>query len=156
MRLKIFSDVRYLPEDINPTLLLEPFRLGKRANSLPPWEKRLSNYTEISHSLFEITSLEEADFAVLPFDWVDVTGHSWKTKINQSAYALGIEFVQKVKQAGKPLIIFYSGDRSHDSIPIQNAIVFRQSIIGPRRQLQEFAFIALYEDLVQYYLGNEL
>ncbi|MDF5721139.1 MAG: exostosin family protein [Rhizonema sp. PD37] len=156
MKLKIFSDPGYLPEGSRPNLMLEPFWLEQIEEDLPPWEKRLANYAKISHSLFEMSSLEEADIAVLPFDWVDVTGHSWKDKINKSALDLGIQFAQKVKQAGKPIAIFYSGDISHQKIPIEDAFVFRFCLIGSQRQPKDFIFTILYEDLVQYYLANKL
>jgi hypothetical protein len=163
MTIKIFSDARYLPEGAEPVSLLHPFWPEYTKNLqleskdyLPSSHEVLTSYAKISSTLFEITSLEEADFAVLPFDWVDVTGHSWKTKVNKSAYFLGLQFAQKVKQAGKPIIIFYSGDRSHEHIPIENAIVFHQSDIRSQRQPKEFVYITIYEDLVQNYLGNKL
>ncbi|WP_258003570.1 hypothetical protein [Fischerella muscicola] len=163
MTIKIFSDARYLPEGAEPVSLLHPFWPEYTKNLqleskdyLPSSHEVLTSYAKISSTLFEITSLEEADFAVLPFDWVDVTGHSWKTKVNKSAYSLGLQFAQKVKQTGKPIIIFYSGDRSHEHIPIENAIVFHESDIRSQRQPKEFVYITIYEDLVQNYLGNKL
>ncbi|WP_026735602.1 exostosin domain-containing protein [Fischerella sp. PCC 9605] len=164
MKLKLFSDPRYLPEGVYPVTLIQPFwseytekfHLENREYYIPPWDKLISNYAKISDSLFEITSLKEADFAVLPFDWLHVSGNTWTAKTNKSAYALAIEFVQMVKQAEKPIIIFYCGDRSHEYIPIQDAFIFRQSLIGARRQSNEFVMTALYEDLVEYYQENKL
>ncbi|MBD2429779.1 MULTISPECIES: exostosin domain-containing protein [Fischerella] len=164
MKIKIFSDPRYLPEGVYPVSLIQPFwseytknfQLESRGYYIPPWDKLIANYAKISDSFFETTSLKEADFAVLPFDWLDVSGNTWTAKRNESAYALAIEFVQMVKQAGKPIIIFYCGDRSHEHIPIQDAFIFRQSLIGARRQSKEFVMTALYEDLVEYYLKNQL
>ncbi len=156
MKIKIFSDIKYIPQGSRPTLMLQPFWPEDIKDNLPPWEKRLANYANICHSLFEIVSLDEADIAILPFDWVEVTGFSWKDKINKSAYVLGIQFAQMVKQAGKPLVIFYSGDISHEQIPIQDAFIFRQSIIGKRRQPKDFVHTTFYEDLVQHYLDDKL
>ncbi|WP_414583974.1 exostosin domain-containing protein [Scytonema sp. PCC 10023] len=156
MKIKIFSDIQYLPAGKRPVHLLEPFWLGQIGENLPFWEKGLINYANLSHSLFEISSLEEADIAVFPCDWIHVSGNTWKDKANKSLYTLAIQFAQMVQQAGKPIAIFYCGDRSHEQVPIQDAFVFRQSLIASKRRPNDFVFTAFYEDLVEFYLGNEL
>jgi hypothetical protein len=156
MRLKIFTDYQYLPQNALPIDLLQPFWQGNYINNQTPWSDGIANYANISHSLFEITSLERADFAILPFDWLYVRGSIWKPKINQEAMNLGIKFAKIVKQANKKLIIFFSNDSSHEEIPIKDAFVFRQSLLASTRKSRDFAMNAVYEDLVKCYLDNQL
>ncbi|MFB2768844.1 exostosin family protein [Pelatocladus sp. BLCC-F211] len=156
MKLKIFSDLHYLPESSRPVTILQPFWSSPSENDVAPWSKSIIHYANISHSLFEITSLEEADFAILPFDWLDVRGNTWTAKINNSAMCLGIKFAEMVKQAQKPLVVFFSSDCSHEKIPIKDAFVFRQSLLASQRKPRDFAMNAVYEDLIEYYHENEL
>jgi hypothetical protein len=155
MKLKIFTDYQYLPQKAFPINLLKPFWLQNPTINPTPWSNVISDYANISHSLFEITSLDEADFAILPFDWLYVRGSTWKPQINLEAMRLGMEFAQIVKQANKPLIVFFTNDSSHEKIPIKDAFVFRQSLLASRRQNRDFAMNAAYEDLVKCYLENQ-
>jgi Exostosin family len=156
MKLKIFTNFQYLPPKAFPLNLLKPFWLQNSTSNLTPWSSGISDYANISHSIFEITSLEEADFAILPFDWLYVRGSTWKPQINLEAMRLGIEFAQIVKQANKPLIIFFTNDSSHEEIPIKDAFVFRQSLLASTRRTSDFALNAVYEDLVKCYRGSEI
>lgn len=156
MKLKIFSDLQYLPQGINPVSILQPFWLTQQTDELSPWDNSMKQYTGIYDSLFEMTSLAQADIAVLPFDWFNVVGGTWTAKTNYNAQKLGMEFARVVKQAQKPLVIFYSGDRSHEKLPIRDAVVFRQSLLASQQQPQDFAMTAVYEDLVHHYLKGKV
>ncbi|EHC18224.1 Exostosin family protein [Fischerella thermalis JSC-11] len=156
MKLKIFSDLHYLPKASRPVTILQPFWSSPADNDVSPWSKSIVHYAKISHSLFEITSLEKADFAILPFDWLDVRGNTWTAKINSSVMSLGIQFAEMVKQAKKPLIVFFASDCSHEEIPIKDAFVFRQSLLASQRDPGDFAMNAVYEDLIEHYHENEL
>lgn len=156
MKLKIFTDYQYLPPGSFPVTILQPFWSQNLEKAQIPWYNYIIDYTNISHSLFEITSLEKADFAILPFDWLYVRGSTWKPKINLAAMHLGVKFAQMVKQANKPLIIFFTNDSSHEPLPIKDAFVFRESLLGSRRLPHDFTLNAAHEDLVKHYLGDEL
>ncbi|PLZ08511.1 hypothetical protein [Fischerella thermalis] len=92
MKLKIFSDLHYLPKALRPVTILQPFWSSPADNDVSPWSKSIVHYAKISHSLFEITSLEKSDFVILPFDWLDVRGNTWTAKINSSVMSLSIQF----------------------------------------------------------------
>lgn len=161
MKLKIFSDRSYVPEGIHHEGILSPFwgvpvesNLGGSEHS---WAKRFTRYAQVGHSFFEMTSLEEADIAIMPINWLAIRGLTWRTiKRNKPARDLALQFAKKVEAAGKPLVVFFAGDCSDEEIPIKNAIVFRESLYRSRRKNTDFAVPAVNEDLVEQYFGNEL
>ncbi|PMB26161.1 hypothetical protein [Fischerella thermalis] len=61
MKLKIFSDLQYLPKALRPVTILQPFWSSPAEHDVAPWSKSIVHYAKISHYLFEITSLEKAD-----------------------------------------------------------------------------------------------
>ncbi|MCP2731697.1 exostosin domain-containing protein [Limnofasciculus baicalensis] len=156
MKLKIFSDPNYLSKGENPNTLLTPFWRQPPTTPQPTWNRALENYSAIAPTCFEMVPIAEADFAILPDDWLKIRTYLWRNKINQSALAIAREFAQKIEEAGKPLIVFFSGDCSDEEIPIKNAFIFRQSPYRSQQKPQEFAFPAWCEDLVQHYLNNQL
>lgn len=157
MKLKIFSDPSFLPPGAQPVSILKPFWGGEATSKVDnPWQKSLDNFTKISHLVFDFTALEDADIIVLPFDWLHVTGNTWTAKRNEVAYNLGCEFIRKFKSIHKPIVIFFSSDRSHEDIPFNDVFVFRQSILASRKSPRDFVMTAMYEDLVSNYLGDKV
>jgi hypothetical protein len=162
MKIKIFSDQRYLPSDMYPVPMVSPF-FEKISVEKDSWwlktslAKKYDRYAEISSSLFEIVPLERCDLAVIPADWVDIRrGHHWISRVNRAAQELSIQFASLAKQEKKPVVIFFSSDRSHENIPIEDAIVFREGLYKSRRRANNFAIPAFAEDLVEHYFGNQL
>ena len=158
MKLKIFSDKKYLLDAdwIRPHPILHPFWLDKSNNSQYPWFNKHDNYIDIGHSLFDIVSLEEADFAVMPDNWKTVTGEVWSAQVNKQAEELYVQFAKLADQAKKPLIVFFGGARSDEDVPFKNAFIFRQSYYRSRQLKNNFVYPIFCEDLVKYYLGNDL
>ncbi len=156
MKIKIFSDPKYLPQGVNPVTILQPFWSKYLEKNQSPWSNYINDYINIADSLFEWTTLENADLAILPFDWLHVRGNTWKPQINLSRMHLASEFSNIVKKANKRLIIFFTNDSSHEEIPIKDAFVFRQSLLASQRKPHDFAMNAVYEDLVKCYLDNKL
>ena len=149
-KLKIFSDKKYLPSPWNPVFLLAPF-----------WEKYSGNGTSSSDIKFdqfpfEMAPLEDADFAVVPIDWMRVRGVSWSSRVDRKLQDLEIQFVQNAEQAGKPVIVFFTGDCSDEEIPIKNAAIFRGSIYRSRKKPNDFAFPYFCGDFVKGHFSNEL
>ena len=157
MKLKIFSDRSYLPEGIQHLPILSPFWGMFAASPEYPWTMQLKHYTEIGHSFFEFTSLEEADLAVMPFDWRVIRGEVWRqTSRNKVAQDLAISFAKEVEQVGKQLVVFFSGDCSDEEIPVKNAVVFRSSPYRSMQKFNDYVIPAWNEDLVEYYLGGQV
>lgn len=156
MKLKIFSDRRYVPDGMEPDPMLYLFWSHSSDKHQYPWLKTYDNYIKVGSLFFEMVSLQEADFAIIPANWRTLRGDSWRAKINKQAVALAIQFAQKVEQAGKPIVVFFSGDCSDEEIPIQKAIVFRNATYFSLRKPHDFVMPPFVEDLVEYYLGGKL
>lgn len=161
MKLKIFSDRSYVPQEVKYDFILSPFWGIPSETPLEdqkyPWTKLYVRYEEVGRSFFDLTSLEAADVAIVPVNWIDVRGNTWRTiKRNKVAQDLAIKFSQKVEKARKPVVIFFAGDCSDEEIPIKNAIVFRQSLYHSKKKPSDFAFPAFVEDAVKQYLDDKL
>ena len=161
MKLKVFSDRSYLPEAIQNEPMLFPFwgtiAESNQQGSLCPWTQGFTRNEEIGGSLFEITSLEKADLAVLPFSWLNIRGNTWRTiKRNNVAKELALQFAEKAKKAGKQVVVFFPGDCSDEEIPIKHAIVFRESLYRSTKKPTDFALSGFNEDFVEHYLGGHL
>jgi hypothetical protein len=156
MNVKIFSDKQYLLNGMEPDPILYPFWLERSENHQYPWLAQYDRYIESSSSFFEMVPLEDADFAVMPANWRTIRGDSWRTKVNKQAVDLGLQFVHKAEQAGKPVVVFFSGDCSDEEIPIKNALVFRQGVYGSKKKPNDFVFPSFCEDLVEHYLEDQL
>jgi hypothetical protein len=158
MKLKIFSDRSYLPEEMWPTPILFPFwDVSLRHESSFPWDRRLERYAERGKAVFEMTSLEEADLAIMPMSWEEIRGHSWRTtRCNEAAQDLAIRFAKKVEQAGKPLVVFFLGDVSDEELPVNSAFTFRASSYRSTKKTNDFVIPAWSEDFVESYLGGQI
>ena len=109
---------------------------------------RFDRYAELGQSFFRMTSLAEADIAVLPAPWEDVLSDR---KMRQQA----LQFTEQAKDSGKPTIVFFWSDSAED-VPLGNAVVFRTSLYRSRRKPNEFAMPAWSEDFVEKHLGSQL
>jgi hypothetical protein len=163
MKIKLFSDQQYLPSGMYPVDLVSPFFEKSLVNDKDSWwlkttmSKKYDRYIEISSSLFEMLPLEKCDLAVIPANWVDIVGgHHWMSKVDKAAQELSFEFASQARQEKKPIVIFFSGDRSHEKVSIKDAIVFREGLYRSKRSSNDFALPAFAEDLVEHYFGNQL
>lgn len=158
MKLHIYTDYGLLAEHVPAMSLLAPFYLhhAPLSPTLKPWFRVHSRYKEISPTLFEITSLEAATLAILPFNWSQIAkGCAWWHGTDQTLLDRAIQFVETATRAGKPTVIFFSGDRSFEEIPLKNTLVFRHSLNKSIRKPGEFCLPAFVEDFVAQYLGDE-
>jgi hypothetical protein len=148
MKLKIFSERSYLPQGIAHEPILFPFWGNLPENSGRPWSRIFDSYTEMGRSLFEMSSLEEADLAVMPVNWEPV--------FSSEDLSLPIQLVKKAKQAKKPVVSFFSGDCSHLKLPVKSDLVFRHSLYRSVKQANDFAFPAWSQDLLEKYFNSQL
>ena len=161
MLIKLFSDPCFLPRNMNPDPILIPFWGDRFNKSLYPSGTSFTYdahniYREIGSSLFEMTSLEEADIALMPMNWRTVRGGSWRSKPDKNAIDLASQFAKKVHQAGKPLIVFFAGDCSDEQIPIDNALVFRMSVYRSKTRSTLPVPPAFIGDQIQQQFQGEL
>lgn len=157
MKLKIYSDRDYIPEGMPSVAMLAPFWRTLKEHKYS-WSSRFDSYIENGSSWFEMTSLKEADVAILPVPWREIrgTGRKFQAKENKEAKRLAIEFYQQATKAEKPVVVFFLGPRSDEPIPLKEAIVFRGSLYRSQRQANEFTSPLWTEDIVKYYFENIL
>lgn len=145
--------------------MIAPFFLTKKnKNKTYSWHLSFELYWEMYNSIFQLSSLCEADIAVLPYDWFWVRSSRWlpygtnylDNQISREIKKLSIQYYQKVREKNKPVVIFFSGDRSHEKLPFKEAIVFREGIYQSKRKSADFVLPAFSEDLVKNYLSGEI
>lgn len=156
IKLKIFSDRNYIPEGMPSETMLAPFWQEVSVDPELLWNSRFNRYIETGKSFFEMTSLEEADLAIMPIPWHAIRGRRLLGKENQIAKQKAIQFAQKVQQAGKPIVIFFVGPRSDEKIPINNGYIFRGSLYRSSQKNNEFALPLWTEDIISLYLNNQI
>jgi hypothetical protein len=148
MKLKIFSDQSCLPRGKAYESILYPFWGKPLENPIQPQSGIFDNYVEVGNSLFELTPLEDATLAIVP--------SNWEPALSSGEQSLSIQFIEKVKQAGKLSVSFFGGDCSHLDLPIETDITFRHSLYRSIRKATDFAMPAWSEDFVKKYLSNQL
>ncbi|MEA5466978.1 exostosin domain-containing protein [Leptothoe sp. PORK10 BA2] len=157
MKLKIFSSRDYLPEGVDPSSILYPLWPDLHSDLIYQWASPYSKYVQCGQNLFELTSLAEAEVAVLPFDWRSIRGDSWRGKTDEEGVKLAVEFAELVRQAGKPLVVFFGSECSDESLPIGNAFIFRQSVYRSDSRFSDTPIFPFFcEDFVQKYLDNQV
>ena len=148
MKMKIYSDRQYLPEGVEHVVMLYPFWGKNPEHPRAPERGRFDRYTDVGRSFFEMSSLAEADFAVMPAPWERVMQ-------NKEARDLALQFASKSKQAGKRIVVYFCSD-SNNEVPIENSVILRTSFFNSTRKFNEFALPAWSEDLLERYAGGSL
>jgi hypothetical protein len=143
-KLKIHADRLVLAPGQPHVAMLYPF-WGNNPEILgAPDTGRFDDYAARGEELFKLTSLAEADVAVLAGEWVAGGG-------TPQAHA----YCEQARLAGKPVIIFFNND-STEEIPVDGAIVFRTSAYRSHRRPNVYGLTAWCEDFVSLYRGGNL
>lgn len=142
--LKIFSDRRYLPPDRGHIVMLYPFWGPNPEDPRDPSSGRFARYTLVGHRYFSMVSLEEADVAVLPSEWI-------AGDVNRRA----LELAADAQRLGKRVVIFFNHD-SDELINVENGLIFRTSFYRSTRRPNEFAVPGWSEDFLERYLDGNL
>lgn len=148
VRVKIFADRTYVPDGLPHVVMLYPFWGKNPEDSLDPTLGCFDRYVEVGASLFEMSTLADADVAVLPVPWED-------SLRDATAGRLASAFLHLAADAAKPVIAFFLSD-SDDPIDIDNSLIFRTSLRRSSRRHNEFAMPAWSEDFVERYLGGQV
>jgi Exostosin family len=145
--MKIFSDPAYLPPNVDHIWQLSPFwgLTELEARSMQP--KRLSRYLQESSSIFEMTSLNEADFAIFPAEY--------QLCDNEERRVLFDEFKTKASQAGKPTVVFTGGDLEHE-LPGFHGYEFHTSLYRSGKSKNAFAMPPAIGDIVEEELAGSV
>jgi hypothetical protein len=146
--LKIFSQAKYIPPHTKCEPILYPF-FGKPAEDpAGPKSGLFDRYIENADRIFTITSLADADIAIIPTNWEPI--------LAQQQVEYSQRFLELVSQANIPSVSFFGGDCSHQELPIKSSITFRHSLYHSTQSADEFAFPAWSEDFVAKYLDRQL
>ena len=146
--LNLYSDKSFLPQGKDHVAMLSPF-WGKHAETPnDPFRGWLDRYAATGNQFFRMTSLEDADLAVLPAPWSHVVETA-------EARALAKQFAATARAAGKQTVVFFNSDSTED-VSLDDSLVFRTSLYRSRRKPTEFALPAWSEDLVATHLHGKL
>lgn len=149
-RLRIYSEKTFLPEGVPHAAILDPF-WGSSGKD-PDTRESFRRYREKGQDVFALTPLEEADVAVLPFDWTYAT---WE---NADFYPetrdRAVAFAEAAAGAGKPVVVFYETDLKLE-ISFEH-VLFCTDLTASRRRPSEFALPGWSEDLLMKHRGGEV
>jgi hypothetical protein len=154
MKLNIFSEYIYSPEEkayepiLYPFWGIPPVKSNALKNGCYPWIECFDNYIKIGKSIFQLSSLEKADVAIVPLNWAEV--ETLETKLQL------VKFLEKAQQAGKQTINFFGGDHSYTNLPTHCDLIFRQSMYASIRKQNDFAMPAWGEDFIKNYFNNQI
>lgn len=149
-KLRIYSDRSFLPEGVPHAAILEPFwgPAGRDADTRESFRR----YRETGASVIEMVGLEEADVAVLPYDWTYATWENADFYPKSRDRALA--FAEAAAGAGKPVVVFYETDLKLD-IPFDH-VLFCTDLTRSERRPNEFALPGWSEDLLAKYRGGQV
>ncbi len=142
--LRLFTDRRYVHDDDWHVPILNLF-WGHGA--VPMGRADFADrYAARGGKFFELVDLDAADLAIWPVDWKRIRTKPERIEELQ-------RFAADAKASGVPTVVFYVGDYD-DVIPIDDAFVFRTSMIRSRRRPGEFALTGFHDDLLEYLDGD--
>ncbi|MGB0468540.1 MAG: exostosin domain-containing protein [Pontibacterium sp.] len=139
--------------------VLEPFFSNNNKKYNYPWQKEAvyKPLWDVAHNYFKTSALEQADIVVIPVDWYWVRGYSWNTRENKELRKYLTEFNEEVLSSGKPVVGFFSGDRSCEKTPLKNTTLFRESAYKSRlMKNSDLPLPAFIEDFLFYYADDDL
>jgi hypothetical protein len=144
-------------DDVPVAPMLQPFLSPSRhPQGSTAWDRRFDRYGSVASSLFELTPIADADVVVLPGDWYWVRGTSWRSRPDRRLTEMVRPLYEKAVGLGKPVVMFFSGDRSCDRVPFQEAHVFREGPFASRSGPLDHSMPAFSEDLVEQYSGGTM
>ena len=141
-RIKIYSDKKYLTQEEYEPILF-PFWGLSPAEKNNPFGGQFDTYIKNGRNYFEMTTIEDCDFVVLPEKY---------NKNNREKMQPLIDIAGKYN---KPILIFFFDD-SAEKIDIENSYTFRTSLYGKIRRPNEFAMPSWTEDFTAKYFNNKL
>lgn len=112
--------------------------------------------------IFQLTqSVETCDYILLPFwetlrEYTDkqYAEHHLDPAIRQKVVAATQQLIEYGHQYNKKMIVFYWSDLEEE-LPLENAVIFRNSLYKSRQQKNEFAFPSWNGDFIMDYMDGK-
>lgn len=132
------------------------------------WEQRFVGWwraADVHVSVVDVAGLTSeraraeiaaCDAVVVPVDWYWVRGPSWATRPNRELAARCRTLHDLAIAAGRPSIVFFTGDRSCDRTGLDGATVFREGPFRSRMTALDGVLPAFAEDLTAHFCGGEI
>jgi hypothetical protein len=168
--MKLYADARYLPDPLPHCPLLYPFWGDTPRSAFQLGPHRFKRYIESGPQFFALTPLNEADAAILPFQWEqavpeairvrgDLALHGQDHDVIRTAVESALEratsLAAEADRASKPLAVFFVHyEGATPSLP--NAWTFRSSLYASRRAPHEFAQPFWFDDPIVSECGGQL
>ncbi len=160
MHLSIYAPGDYPDTDLPLLPVLRPFFARENGASAIPWHQAniYQALWQQQSALFTLVdNLQDADLVVLPIDWYWVRGYNWRSSENRALKHYLIDLYAQATDANKRVVAFFTGDRSCEEIPVNNALVFRESAYRSRiAGTHSFSLPAFVEDFVSCYTDGVL
>ncbi|GAB4233191.1 MAG: hypothetical protein Kow0049_16500 [Stanieria sp.] len=148
MKLNIFTDLKYVPENIPYESILFPF-YGQCKNKTDYFSNNIfNNYINQGQLFFQKTSLKEADLVILPINWEKVLTLEITDKLT--------DLIQQAKKTNTLSIGFFGGDCSHLKLDHETDLMFRHSLYASTKSAKDFAYPAWSKDILFEHLNGEL
>ena len=145
MKCRIYTDIHLVPAGVNPVIMLFPFFGAPQVSADDPDFGRFDDYINAGNDLFELSSREECDVFVLPFDY----------SFDKRFESVIREFIKEAKSFEKKVLLFYNAD-DDTSIELENVIVFRTSFYLSKKRTYEYAFPGWSVDFLKAYSQGTL
>jgi len=143
--IRLYSDKKYSRSGLHHHPLLFPFwGIPEHLKN----DERFINFTRIGPSYFELSSLEDADYALFP------TYYQWICDDPVGLRDLD-SFLKETERYSLKTIIFFTSD---SSMPLQvdNAVIFRNSLLRSKQNKNEYSIPHVVDDILQQYCGGQL
>jgi hypothetical protein len=101
-----------------------------------------------------VSDMADADAVVIPIDWYWVRGTSWASRPDLRLARRCAALARCAREAGVPVVVFFTGDRSCDRVGIRDAIVLREGGYRSRMGPLDRAAPAFVDDLVLDHLDD--
>jgi hypothetical protein len=147
MVLRLYTDPSILPRGVAHVPMLTPF-LGRIDPPESPEAARFDRYMQVGPSIYGMSSLPDADVAVLPFGWEAVLA-------DPALLDTASRFADRVRAAGKRILVFCESDSSAP-VPIDGALVYRTSLYRATRGANEQAMPGWSGDLLANHFHGRL
>jgi hypothetical protein len=110
---------------------------------------RWTGYTKVAATLYELSSLEDCDVAVLPFPWQLAMQDPKFTDLARRES-------ERAGASGKELLVFFHLDDDSVHLDLPNALMFKTSISASTRRPNEFPLPAWADDLLARFAGGRV